>query len=254
MGIDFPHEKGRFCPKVIRNYYTVCCFSTPFIYLLNGEYVQGNKGDIIIHTPGAVVHQGSVPEAETGFVNDWFHIEGNDFTELLEKYPVPLNRAFSVNQGYFFRKYAVCLMEEFNGGEKGSNDMIDSILTQMMVELHRAYEKTTTKLDGISQVIGIRKQIIANPEKNWTLCEMSQKSGYSISRFSELYLKLYGVSPIEDVLTQRINMAKRLLSLGQASVSYTAQNCGFSSINYFSKYFKKVTGLTPREYSKQFNE
>ena len=253
MGIDFPHSKGKFCPKVIRNYYTVCCFSTPFVYLCDSKYLKGNEGDIIIHTPGAVVHQGPLPDAKQGFVNDWFHIDGEDFTRLIKKYPLPLDRAFSVNKPNFFRSYALRLNEELNTNEKGADDVINSIITQMVVDTFRAYEKASKKGNSISQIEKVNKLLSLNPESDWTLNKMAALSGYSVSRFSELYRKNYGISPMEDVLKQRIILAKRLLSSGQASVSYTAVNCGFSSINYFSKYFKKITGLTPREFAKQYN-
>lgn len=62
---------------------------------------------------------------------------------------------------------------------------------------------------------------------------------------------MYGTSPINDVITVQIELAKRLLCSGQTTVSAVANACGFSTVNYFSNCFKKVTGQSPAEYAKK---
>ncbi|MBQ6884778.1 MAG: helix-turn-helix transcriptional regulator [Clostridia bacterium] len=252
LGVDFPHKKGEFCHKTIYPFYTVCCFATPFLYLRDGVLCEGEVGDILINTPDHIVYHGPQENATTGFVNDWMHIEGEDFVKLLEKYPLPLNTSFNVGEKNFLKKYVNRLLSEYNSESNGSKDMIDCLITQMIINIYRAYTKTISFDEPFSDIANVRRMIIKNPAKNWTLKEMTEISGYSTSRFNELYNKLYGTSPINDVINQRIMLAKRLLESGQASVSYIAESCGFNTINYFSKYFKKATGYTPSEYIKLF--
>lgn len=251
LGADFPHKKGEFCNKTQYPFYTICCFSTPFLYLYNNTLCEGESGDILINTPDNIVYHGPRENSNEGFVNDWMHIDGDDFVELLEKYPLPLNVAFNVGEGYHIRKYVNKLISEFNSEKIGNVDMIDCLITQMIIEIHRSYIKSNSLDEPYANIAAVRRKIIKNPSKNWTLKEMTEMCGYSVSRFSELYSKLYGTSPMKDVINQRILLAKRLLESGQASVSYVAQTCGFNTINYFSKYFKMATGYTPSEYTKQ---
>lgn len=251
LDTDFPHKKGEFCYKTKYPFYTVCCFSTPFLYLRDGLLCEGEVGDILINTPDSIVYHGPRENANEGFINDWLHVEGEDFAALLNKYPLPLNVAFNVGEGYHIRKYVNKLISEFNSEKKGNGDMIDCLITQMIIDMHRAYIKLNLSDEPYADIAAVRRKIIKNPAKNWSLKEMTEMCGYSVSRFSELYHKLYGVSPMNDVINQRILLAKRLLESGQASVSYVAQTCGFNTINYFSKYFKKATGYTPREYAKK---
>jgi AraC-like DNA-binding protein len=65
-----------------------------------------------------------------------------------------------------------------------------------------------------------------------------------------LYKGRYGTSPIGDLINYRIENAKMLLSFGNMQISEVAYTVGFSSIYYFSKYFKTVTGLSPSEYKR----
>lgn len=249
FGIDFSHARGEFCRKMIRQCYTICCFSTPFVYLRDGNYCNGESGDILINSPGHIIYHGPLPEAEQGFVNDWMVVDGQDFTELLNRYPLPLNQTFRVRDDHLFRKYTSRIQREFRSSKVGAKELISSLITQMLIELHRSYTRTVSIDAPYSSISAVHDKILEDPAKKWTLAEMAKQSRYSVSRFSELYCQLYGKSPMDDVIEERIRLAKQFLDSGQASISHIADICGFNSINYFSRYFKKRVGCTPTEYT-----
>lgn len=114
--------------------------------------------------------------------------------------------------------------------------------------MHRAYHKHSLPDENYHEIAPVRRAILKNPADDWSLRKMSATSGYSVSRFRELYHKLYRISPINDVIRQRISLAETLLLSGQASISYVATACGFNTLNYFSKVFKTTTGYTPSQY------
>lgn len=249
LGIDFSHAKGEFCLKrTDAPFYMVCRFATPFLYWKDGTLASGEKGAFLINPPQSVIYHGPRAEAESGFVNDWMYIEGTDFGTLLQKYPLPLNRAFQVEQNGLFRRYADRLQTEFRLQKAGAHDMINSLITEMIIELHRAFTQPDCKKEPHAAVIAVKNAVIQHPEKRWTLAGMAGASGYSVSRFCELYTMLYGMPPMTDVLNERVRLAKQMLRSGQSSVSYVAHACGFGTINYFSKYFKKTVGCTPTAY------
>lgn len=62
---------------------------------------------------------------------------------------------------------------------------------------------------------------------------------------------LSGLSPIQHIHQTIINEAKVLLHQGIYSNTEIAYHLGFEYPNYFSKLFKKVTGLTPSEFKLQ---
>lgn len=252
IGVDFPHKKGEFCQKAKFSQYTICCFLTPYLYQCDGKLLEGQTGDFIINTPHQIVYHGPQPKSNVGFVNDWMYVEGDDVAFLLEKYPLPLNKAFHIDEWMLLRRYFNTLASEYNSEMTGSSDMIESIVTQMIITLHRAYKKQDICHEDFHQISTVRRKIMKNPGKKWTLKEMAEMTGYSVSRFSELYKRAYNISPINDVIEHRISLAKMLLLSGQASISYVADTCGFNTVNYFSKLFKASTGYTPSEYIKNF--
>ena len=63
-----------------------------------------------------------------------------------------------------------------------------------------------------------------------------------------------GHSPMEMILDQRINLAKRLLVDTQEAVGKVGRKCGFKSATQFYVTFKDRLGLTPSDYRKQFTK
>ena len=48
----------------------------------------------------------------------------------------------------------------------------------------------------------------------------------------------------------KINYAKQMLRQGELNITEIAEQLGYDSIHHFSKQFKSITGMSPREYAK----
>lgn len=68
------------------------------------------------------------------------------------------------------------------------------------------------------------------------------------SRFYDLFGSEFGMTPLEYRNRLVIRRAKALLSAVDVSVSEVAFAVGFENAAYFSRFFKKHTGLSPSEY------
>ncbi|MDO5457585.1 MAG: AraC family transcriptional regulator [Atopococcus tabaci] len=62
-----------------------------------------------------------------------------------------------------------------------------------------------------------------------------------------------GLTFVEYIHCQRIELAKFLLYLDQYSLSETAYLSGFNSHSYFTKVFKKITGEKPSQFKKSIS-
>ena len=68
---------------------------------------------------------------------------------------------------------------------------------------------------------------------------------------SHLFKKDTGSSLINYIIDRRIARSKELLLKGEMNIRDIAITCGFQNISYFSRQFKKSTGMTPRQFRKQ---
>lgn len=62
------------------------------------------------------------------------------------------------------------------------------------------------------------------------------------------FTKEYGISPINYLITRRIEESKYLLSDTDHSLSQISHMLGFSSPSYFSQSFRRLEGMSPMEY------
>lgn len=246
-GVDFFHKKGEFCPKNRLNFHFLSFFRTDFLYEKDGELMRGEKGDVLIIPSGEVVYHGPVPESEMGFKNDWMYIDGDDFLELIKKYPLPVSVPFKVGGRQIISHCIEKIKNEEASLSAGHRDMCELYLREAVIEIYRAYTKSS---DGSSKekIEALRRELSAHPSHSWTLESMANFCGYSESRFSALYREIYKISPMADLLSIRLESAKLMLSYSNLSISEIAESVGFSSVYYFSKYFKKSTGRSPSEY------
>lgn len=81
-----------------------------------------------------------------------------------------------------------------------------------------------------------------------SLKAMSEWLNVNASYLSTLFKKEMGVPLTDFVNRQRIEQAKKLLIATELPTKTIAQQCGIPDVYYFSRLFKKRTGLTPKLY------
>lgn len=83
-----------------------------------------------------------------------------------------------------------------------------------------------------------------------TVDAIAAESGLSTSHFSHIFKKELGMSVIDYVLEQRIELAKQYLAEGKFRNYELSEKVGFQHYSYFSNIFKKMTGMSPNEYKR----
>jgi AraC family transcriptional regulator of arabinose operon len=248
--LNFGHEKGEFCMKRTSDVYFISYFLTDYVYEKGGRLLEGNAGDAMIITPGNMVYHGPSQNAIKGFVNDWMYLEGDDFAELLEKYPLPLNTPFNVSENRILARCIEKINLEQSYMLSGYAEKCDMYMREAIIDLYRSFRNQGYGDSAGVRLERLRSEITKDPKKNWTLSKMAEFCGYSESHFSTLYKKNYVTSPISDLIKIKMEHAKLLLKYSSLSVSDVAEAVGYSSIYYFSKYFKNHFNVSPTEYKK----
>lgn len=94
----------------------------------------------------------------------------------------------------------------------------------------------------------IQDYIDENLKGKLQLNEIADAFGLSPAYLSVLFKKNTDIGFSEYVYTRKIEHAKKMLLSDDMKVYEVADALGFESAYYFSKVFKKVTGVSPREF------
>ena len=79
---------------------------------------------------------------------------------------------------------------------------------------------------------------------------LAQRFSVNKNYLSTRFHREVGVTVTEYINRVRVDRALNLLSQTTASIQETAERCGFSDANYFTRTFRKLQGITPMEYRK----
>ena len=85
---------------------------------------------------------------------------------------------------------------------------------------------------------------------NLTLDDIAKGCSMSVSKLKLICKEDADCSPISLFISLKIDEAKKLITETSMNVTQIAEKLGFTSVHYFSKLFKKKTGLTPTEYAR----
>ncbi|MCR5301361.1 MAG: response regulator [Lachnospiraceae bacterium] len=126
----------------------------------------------------------------------------------------------------------------------------DEIKTWFIEKMKNAVVNMTTgSLDHTHYLIRQALEYIENNAgKDISLNEISEKLNISSYYFSKLFKEETNEGFVEYLTKRRVEKAKEMLKDQSKSIKEIGSVCGYSDPNYFSRIFKKATGMTPTEY------
>ncbi len=101
-----------------------------------------------------------------------------------------------------------------------------------------------------SHVISRAEKYVAENfcDPNISLISVAKYVGLSSAHFSTVFSQTLGRSFINYLTAMRIERAKELLSTTNMKLANIAMEIGYNEPNYFSHVFRKLEGITPKEY------
>lgn len=107
------------------------------------------------------------------------------------------------------------------------------------------YEKENKK--RVDNVIAYLKENIYQTPSLEDVCDNCM---ISKSMLQKIFKEQTGLSIMSYFYRMKIHESRRMIRYGNRNFSQIAESLGYSSLQYFSRQFKKIEGMSPREYSK----
>lgn len=122
------------------------------------------------------------------------------------------------------------------------------VLLERIKQSQMAKEAPQNLSDDYVLLFNFRKTIeqhLANP---FTIQAIADKLHIHSKKLSALTQTYWHQTPAQFIAQRRVLEAKRLLSNTSLSIKEVAYALGFDQATYFTKFFKKQTNLTPKEF------
>ena len=129
--------------------------------------------------------------------------------------------------------------------------MIRAYLVELIIKIFRKMSTVAHPevLNRQTQIVDITLDYLRqNYQKHLSLDDLAAQVFLSKDYIARLFRETTGM-PISALLQQiRIDEACKQLTGTDIRIEDIAADCGFNDIQYFYRIFKKVTGMTPRQY------
>ncbi len=144
------------------------------------------------------------------------------------------------------------ILREMEQKSTGYEDVCQAFMEILVIRLMRntslSVAAETQAVSGNRQCAAVRRYIDLHFKEALTLDLLAEEAHMNKFYLSHAFKKEYGVSPINYMLSRRIEESKYLLAETDLSLSQIAQLLGFSSLSYFSQAFRKTQDISPIEF------
>ena len=165
------------------------------------------------------------------------------------------NGQFSILNHYESMEISSCLrniLREMEQKNPGYEDVCQAYMEILIIRLMRttalAVPAEPQTVSTNRQCAAVRRYIDLHFKEPLTLEQLAEEGHMNKFYLSHAFKKEYGLSPINYMISKRIDESKYLLAETDLSLSQIAQLLGFSSLSYFSQVFHRTQGITPKEY------
>ncbi len=248
-----------------------------FLYVDKGEITvnagtnvtQLKQGNIIFHKPMefhslrangidapnlVVISFESLSKSISYFENAQFCI-GDEERDLISKVILEARNAFS---SPLDEPHLLYLKRRNEKTAFGCEQLIKLHLEELFIKIIRKDEKqnntnkTTTSFQEQSRLDLVNRTILymeQNLRKNLNIEDICTGTQIGRSRLQKLFRNKIGCGIMQYFTQMKIEVAKQLIREGQKNFSEIAEYLGYSSVYYFSRSFKRVTDMSPTQYS-----
>ena len=144
------------------------------------------------------------------------------------------------------------ILREMEQKNTGYEDICQAYMEILIIRLMRnttlAVQTEPAGTSGNRQCAAVRRYIDLHFKEPLTLDQLAEEAHMNKYYLSHSFKREYGVSPINYLISRRINESKYLLVETDLSMSQIAQLLSFSSLSYFSQSFRKTQGVSPMEF------
>ena len=220
------------------------------VFILEGMEYPISTGDLFVIFPDKFCSYHTKPETPLHFC--WIGFSGRNAARLLERVGItPLNpvcRLSSTAEIFSRVEKCVRLCDTADSSEVEAQAALYQLFHQietLSAGAHISAYKCSVIYNHIEKAKSYIRFHYMNP---LSISQVAEHLGLERTYFSKIFHLVEGATPQEYLLKCRIEAAGHMLAGSKYSVNEISGLVGIYDVYYFSRAFKKITGLSPMRY------
>ena len=139
------------------------------------------------------------------------------------------------------------------GADRSAAESLANLLAVHLIRIASALRSPARRTDGAlprEKLHAVIEYIDENLDTDLTLAQMAAAVHLSAYHFARQFKAATGMPPHQYAVTRRVERAQQLLRKSDLSLADVAASAGFSDQSKLCAHFKRVVGLTPRQFRK----
>lgn len=213
-------------------------------YYLHKKWENLSAGNILLFRP----HE---PQTYSYYFEEhpeiyWIHFTGNECKEIIQKYN--LHNCY-IGEHSLLKTLFQEIIIELQIKKPYFEEMVLSNFLQILATIARSHQQILSPLENDFSINRLVIQLNQKYMDDWNIESMAEYCKLSTGYFSHLFKKRMGSAPMKYLTELRIEKAKELIATNSMNLSDIAQMVGFTDSLYFSRVFKKTTGIPQKNSS-----
>lgn len=183
----------------------------------------------------------------------WVHFTGGNVKNILRKYEIPLDdpvfySGASSTYTYIFKE----MINELQTCKTGFEELLTMYLKQifLLVQRTRMEEKPSVSTYIQEEIEYARRYFNEHYNEPISIQDYAESRNMSVCWFQRNFKQIVNHTPMQYLLMIRINNAVSLLETTDYGLSEISAIVGYEDPLYFSRLFRKIKGISPRDYRK----
>ena len=221
-------------------------------FKIGGKFVNVDKNAIVIYDIGEPVF---FKQRDEEFLYDWVHFnfenaeEEKKFNEISKFRQIPHNKLIFVDETNKISHIIKHMSQELLLDGLYKNEILKSYLQILFLEINELIQTPASiKSPHYLLLNKFRHELYEHPEQDWTVKICAEKYGMSESYLQHIYKEEFGTTIIADLINSRIEKAEYFLSTTALPINQIASIVGYQDSCYFSRQFKALKNISPKEY------
>ena len=189
---------------------------------------------------------------DTNPASMWIHFTGSEVESMLKRLELPTEKLYKIAYPANLVNLITDLISELQTKNRFYIDNASLILQNILLYVAKNSTPYLNMQTNPLKVPADVSKIVTYLNEHYTetleVNEIAEQLHISHCRLIALFKKFESVTPKQYIINLRIRKARELLENSSLSIGDIAAKVGYPNALYFSRIFKKNTGISPTQY------